>query len=294
MTDAVNSSGVVLSVVVCSRNRASQLKESLDTFLQLSCKKPWEFVVVDNGSTDETQSVIAEFGRKFQGRLITRICTKVGTSNSRNCGVQACSGEIVAFTDDDCYPANDWLDEILLCFERDSRIGAIGGRVLLFDAADYPMTIKESSLPEEYHPGDFIAAGSIHGANFAFRRAAIESTGGFDPLLGGGTPFAGEDIDLIARVCASGWVCVYDPAPMVYHHHRRRDRDVIRRLSWFYDYGRGAYHVKCLHNPILAHSYKKTLIKQFLRNQIGSNVRELLGGLHYLLQSAIENHPHSR
>jgi glycosyltransferase involved in cell wall biosynthesis len=50
-----------LSLVICTRNRASQLAESLRSLTKLQYPGPWELVIVDNGSKDETQDVINDF-----------------------------------------------------------------------------------------------------------------------------------------------------------------------------------------------------------------------------------------
>ena len=97
------------------------------------------------------------------------------------------------------------LDRIVGCFEEAS-LGFVGGRVLLFDPTDFPITIQELDHRVEIEPCAFVPAGLIHGANFAFRREVLEAIGGFDPGFGAGTPgFACEDVDAVARAAAAGW-----------------------------------------------------------------------------------------
>src|ERR1700745_59447 len=130
-----------LSLVICTRNRASQLAESLRSWTRLHYLVPWELVIVDNGSKDETQDVI----KNYRDSLLLKnvIEPQAGASRARNRGWQMSQGDIVAFTDADCYPADDFLYSVIRCFEEKPRLGFIGGRILLHDPQDYPITIQE-------------------------------------------------------------------------------------------------------------------------------------------------------
>ena len=66
-----------LSLVICTRNRAPQLAESLQSLTRLQCQVPWELVIVDNGSKDETRDVIKNYGERL--RLKTVIEPQAGT-----------------------------------------------------------------------------------------------------------------------------------------------------------------------------------------------------------------------
>src|SRR5260370_15001358 len=153
-----------LSLVICTRNRASQLAESLRSLTRLKYPVPWELVIVDNGSKDETQDVIKNYRESLL--LKTVIEPQAGASRARNGGWELSQGDIVAFTDDDCYPADDFLYSVIRCFEENPRLGFIGGRILLHDPEDYPITIQEKAYREEICPEDFLPAGLIHGANW--------------------------------------------------------------------------------------------------------------------------------
>src|SRR3981081_3315791 len=143
-----------LSIVICTRNRASQLAESLQSFTRLQYPARWELVIVDNGSRDETQNVIQNYRESLPVKTV--IEARAGASRARNRGWKMSQGEIVAFTDDDCYPAGDFLYSIIRCFEENPRLGFIGGRILLHDPEDYPITIQERAYREDLCPGDFL------------------------------------------------------------------------------------------------------------------------------------------
>ncbi len=276
---------MTISVVICTRNRAEQLALALQSWLQVDFAYPWELIVVDNGSTDHTWQIIEYFREQFGQRLLSITELQKGLGNARDLGSKLAQGEIVVFTDDDCYPDKNFLEDIKLCFDEDPRLGFLGGRVLLFDPTDFPITIQEQTTREALNPGSFIPAGLIQGANFACRKEALDSINGFDGRLGAGTPFPCEDVDTLARLSAKGWHGAYDPRPLVYHHHRRKTLQDVKRLLVQYDYGRGAYYVKCLMNPRLRWVYLLRWLSFIPRQHPQKTLRELFSGGSYLWQS---------
>src|SRR5205085_1342954 len=95
-----------------------------------------------------------------------------GLGNAHNAGWRSAQGKILAFTDDDCYPAPDFLSRIWSCFE-DPLLGYLTGRIILHDTTDHPITIKESTTMLKYPGRSFIPVGAVAGANMAFRREAL-------------------------------------------------------------------------------------------------------------------------
>jgi glycosyltransferase involved in cell wall biosynthesis len=273
-----------LSLVICTRNRAAQLAESLRSLTRLQYLVPWELVIVDNGSKDETQDVIKSYRESLP--LKTIIEPQAGLGRAHNRGWAMSQGHIVAFTDDDCYPADDFLYSVVRCFEENPRLGFIGGRILLHDPEDYRITIQEKASRQDLCPGDFLPAGLIHGANFACRRTALESVNGFDERFGPGALFVCEEVDIMARMLAQGWPGAYDPRPLVYHHHRRKTEAEALRLHRQYDRGRGAYYSKCILNPKLRTAYLWNWCKAIRRQRWGRTARELAAAAEFLVRSA--------
>jgi len=219
---------------------------------------------------------------------------RIGLGNARNLGLSVARGEIIAFTDDDCYPAENFLETTCQCFEEDARLGFVGGRILLHDPTDYPITIQKSEEPQHILPGAFIPAGLIQGANFSFRSVALRSVGGFDPRFGAGTRFCPEDIDALARLSACGWHGRYDPRPLVYHHHRRKTRVEADRLMRQYDRGRGAYYAKCILNPTLRWAYARAWYRRMRQQDSVTTWREIFFGIEFLLRNLFQRAPRQR
>jgi GT2 family glycosyltransferase len=248
----------------------------------MSFSLPWELIVVDNGSTDGTDAVLEEFSRSFGETLRVLHEPRLGLAHARNRGLSVASGEVVAFTDDDCYPARTWLARIHDCFAEHPALGFLGGQIRLYDDADLPLTILLVEDRMEYSPPSFIRPGAIQGANMAFRRRALEEIGGFDVRLGAGTAFPCEDIDAVARVSSAGWHGAYDPRPLVFHHHGRRSPDEVRTLYRSYLRGAGAHYAKCLADRRLRAGCTRFLGRR-VREKPQYAVRELKGMLEYWL-----------
>jgi glycosyltransferase involved in cell wall biosynthesis len=237
---------VAISLVVCTRNRATRLAQALPYFAALNCNLASELIFVNNASVDGTSELLTDFAgcSPIEVQVIEE--PNGGVSKGRNAGWRAARGQIVAFTDDDCYPAPDYLEQLRLCF-AEPELDFLGGRILLFDPADYPITIQPLARRVDIPPCSYLPTGMMHGASIAFRREALERAEGFDERFGPGAELkCAEDVDLLARVSALGFRGAYDHRPLVFHHHRRSGREEVRLLEELYDFGRGAYFAKAL------------------------------------------------
>jgi hypothetical protein len=283
-----------LSLVICTRNRADRLRDCLSAVAEVRSSRAWEVVVVDNASTDDTPRVVERARETFPVPLLLVEEPVPGVSRARNSGWRSASGAIVAYTDDDCYPAPDLVDVILDRFEREDELGFLGGAVLPYDPSDAPITFVAVREPVEIIPGGFVTPGLLISANLAFRREVLLAIGGFDVAFGYGAGFAGgkvdavvEDADAAARAAASGWRGRYDPDAVVRHHHRRRpgpDVDGIRRA---YDVGRGAFFAKCALDRRMRRTYvvgwlRLTAGRFRRREDLRPIGRELWGASRYL------------
>ena len=236
-----------ISVVICTRNRAKHLPQMLETLRHIVAPGiAWEVVFVDNGSTDATPQILNDFCSRFDGaaRLIQE--RRPGLSAARNTGWKAASGKIICFTDDDCYPNPDWLVMAKSILDDDDT-AYVGGRVLLYDPNDAPVTIQTLEETIVFRKNMHIESGYIMGANFSCKKALLEATGGFDERLGAGTRMrSGEDTDLLVRASLLGFEGRYDPRVLVYHHHRRQQVNEVNKLYSGYAYGRGALSMKTI------------------------------------------------
>jgi GT2 family glycosyltransferase len=213
-----------VSVVVCTHNGEATLRECLEGLDRLRYPD-YEVVVVDDGSTDASAAIVSEYD-----------CTLISTENrglsaARNTGLEASSGEIVAYLDDDATPDTDWLTYLAHTFRTSSHAG-VGGPNLAFqdDGAIAHCVTNAPGGPTHVLLSDEEAE-HIPGCNMAFRRAALLEIGGFDPRFRA----AGDDVDICWRLREHGHTLGFSPAATVWHH--RRDS---LRAYWRQQRGYGA------------------------------------------------------
>ncbi|HTD16557.1 MAG TPA: glycosyltransferase family 2 protein [Chthoniobacterales bacterium] len=276
-----------LSLVICTRNRAAQLAQTLKRVLAIRSRLDWELIVSDNGSTDRTRAVVEEYAAACDRPVRLIYKPDRGVSRARNAGWQSAKSEIVAYIDDDCYPAEGYVDAVFDCFTKDPRLGFVGGRILLYDPSDLKITIQESSERLSFPPYSFIRPGAIHGANLAFRRVALSEVGGFDVWFGPGALFVAEELELLARISAAGWTGEYDPRPLVYHHHRRKTRGDEWRLRRTYDRGRGGYYAKCILNERMRQLYIRNWLLTRRNYSWKASALEIVAGLEYIARALL-------
>jgi GT2 family glycosyltransferase len=200
-----------VSVVVCVYNGAATIADCLEGLAQLDYPD-YEVIVVDDGSADDTAAIAA----RFPFRLIRQ--PNRGLSHARNAGLEAASGEIVAYIDADARPDPHWLKYLATTF-ADSDYAGVGGPNLA------PAGDGETSACVAASPGGPIhvllsdrEAEHIPGCNMAFRRDALLAIGGFDPQF----RVAGDDVDVCWRLLERGWRLGFSPAALVWHHARDR------------------------------------------------------------------------
>jgi GT2 family glycosyltransferase len=208
----------MISVVVCSYNGSRTIRDCMEG-LKLLNYPNFETIVVDDGSTDETASIVREYN-------VNLIQTKnQGLSNARNAGMTAARGEIVAYTDDDARPDPNWLNYLAATFLSTNHV-AVGGPNIA-PAGDGPIAECVANSPGG--PAHVLItdelAEHLPGCNLAIRRECLVSIGGFDPRFRS----AGDDVDVCWRLQDQGGTLGFSPAAMVWHHRRNSIRAYWRQ-----------------------------------------------------------------
>jgi hypothetical protein len=115
-----------ISLVLVTRNRAAMLARCL-TSLLAQTRLPDEWVVVDNGSTDDTAQVVQRFAATLPMRTLVEPVPGVGQARATGCA--AATGDVLAFIDDDAVADPGWLAAVEQAFALDPHIGIVGGRI---------------------------------------------------------------------------------------------------------------------------------------------------------------------
>jgi glycosyltransferase involved in cell wall biosynthesis len=201
-----------ISVVVSSFNGSLTIKDTLDGLLKLDYPD-LEVIVVNDGSTDSTTKIASE----YPFRLINT--ENRGLSSARNTGIDAATGEIIAFIDDDAYPDPHWLKFLSLAFDKGKYAGVGGPNLPVPEDGWKSEAVANAPGPNPVLLTDRVAE-HIPGANMAFKKGALKEIGGFDPIF----RTAGDDVDLCWRLRENGGVIGYSPAAVVWHHRRNSFR----------------------------------------------------------------------
>ena len=235
-----------VSAIICTRNRAASLERTLQTTakLDLAGLVAFELVVVDNGSSDATRSVVETFkaDAPFPVRYVSEL--RPGLSAARNSGLTMAGGTLILFTDDDCLVPANWAQVAVDLLKREP-LQVIGGRVELHNPAHLQVSVRTSLVGETASPLSIF--GFVLGANMTFGRAVLDKIGLFDVRLGAGTPLhAAEDTEFAYRALINGIPVRYDPAFVVRHDHRRTGQRDFYRLNRGYAIGGGAMMMRYL------------------------------------------------
>jgi len=204
----------------------------------------WELIVLGQGARDELEAAVTK-DSAGDARVRYVQLPRKGLSRARNAALQVAAGSIVAFTDDDCEPAPDWLATIALAFLSDPGIGVVGGAVLSPPGRGR-LTACPTVAPSEsvYDPvedkGRPPGRWDWIGANFAVRRDVADRLGSFDECLGAGADFpAAEDTDYKLRLESAGVRMLTTPRAAVMHTYGVRTGWAMFRSQQNYATGNG-------------------------------------------------------
>lgn len=244
-----------VTVVVCTRDRARGLEACLRS-LEVADPPPdvrWEVLVIDNGSGETTREAVRHVRDTTSLPLRYVVEERPGLSRARNRALDEARGEILAFTDDDCRVAPDWLKRLSESFSREPSPEFVCGRVAPAEGAgDRVPSTGESPSRWCGSPADLL--GLCMGANMAFVRGVVDQVGRFDCRLGAGSPLhAAEDTDYLYRGRMAGCRVLFAPEVLVHHdevaYHDEGNATVgpARSASASrrgYAVGRGAFYCK--------------------------------------------------
>ena len=238
---------MTFTLIISTRNRAESLRRCLAALDVPEIRDhSGDVIVVDNGSNDDTPDVIRAQRERFGDLLGTVIEPRPGLSHARNAGVRQARGDVLVFTDDDCYVQPGFFRELVREFKK-GQIDYCTGRILLHDPTDARRGVNYDDRRYEFPPHSFLATGAVQGANMAFHRKVFDHIGLFDTMFGAGTPFACEDIDFAGRASHAGFRGAFLPQLVVHHHHGRKPGSAgLAATVRSYDIGRGAYYVSRL------------------------------------------------
>jgi len=239
---------MVISVVICTFNRAELLSTALQTLCaQTIDKSRYEIIVVDNNSKDNTRGVTEEFCRNYSNIRYGFEKTQ-GLSHARNHGWRIANGGYVAYMDDECMVPAQWLAVAMKIIER--LVPAVFGGPYygyLNSSAPHWWKMSYESFELSETAGSLKSGEYLRGGNIFIRRKLLETFGGFNASLGmsGEKIGYGEETQFQRHIRATmpDEIIYYDPE-LYLHHLVRPEKMKLRRIlySHFID-SRYSYHV---------------------------------------------------
>jgi len=229
---------ILFSIIIPTYNRPRQLENCLLAIAKLTFPKNlFEVVVVNDGSRSPLDEVCQRFDGLFNLTLIHQ--QHAGRSVACNTGADRAKGSYLAFTDDDCMPAPDWLHKLESSFQASPPGSMIGGQTI--NALPKNLYSSASQLLISYLYGYYNQtpdqARFLAGNNLAVPKDLYQRAAGMNTtlsLIGGA-----EDRELFDRWIHYGYPVIYAAEAIVYHAHAMRLRNFLRQ---HYNYGRGAHY----------------------------------------------------
>lgn len=215
------------SVVIIVRQMNDYLRAALPWF-ERQTLRDFELIVVSE----------AEIREALPGVRII-VSGRASPSRARNIGAAAAQGDVIAFIDDDAYPAPDWLETAHAIFQ-DTSIGAVGGPSLVPHEATFFQRVSNkvyelssAKTGPRYGRSPRQDIDDWPTCNFFVRRPLFAATGGFNEEHWGG-----EDTQLCYSLVKAGVRMVSDPNLIIYHHPRKTLRQHLRQ-TYFWGLWRG-------------------------------------------------------
>jgi glycosyltransferase involved in cell wall biosynthesis/GT2 family glycosyltransferase len=223
-----------VSIVINTYNRGVQLERCLHALRQQDYAN-FEVVVVNGPSTDDTIQRLKRFEN----------CTRIVQTESRilsvsrNLGIANSRGELVAFLDDDAIAEPGWLTEMIPAFE-DPSVGGAGGKVFRMNGRDiefrngiinrFGIVRWDEAIPGTHWHWEDGWLNTVSGNNCMFRRAALETVGGFDERI----EYYHDEADVVMKIEKAGFRTVHRPQALVYHEAAKsHNRHAKYALNWF-------------------------------------------------------------
>jgi glycosyltransferase involved in cell wall biosynthesis len=212
------SNGMKISLVIPAYNEEKYIGECLKSALQAvpsASGKIFEIIVVNNASTDNTESVVKTFTDNYPDLKIVNEPRK-GLTKARQRGFWEAKGDIIAYNDADTKMPAGWTKKVIKYFEEDEKVVCVSGPGIYYDQSFIGKILVWLYWLLMAYPSYFLVGYMVFGANFAVKKSALEKIGGFDENIS----FYGEDTDIARRLSKIGKV-KFIPSLYIYASARR-------------------------------------------------------------------------
>ena len=210
------------TVITLTWNRAPLLKKCLSSLSRQS-EKPFEVIIINDNSQDETENVINNYHRILP---IKTFKTKImGYPKLYNLGISKARGKLICFFDDDCVAEKDWLKELINNHKKNPK-SVIQGQTFSLPKNNIYAQIMGDHY-QNWLKSHLLANNKelrfLDNKNCAIPKKIIDETGGFSEICSGGS----EDLELGARLRKKGIKIIFAPKVIAWHHERSNFKEFI-------------------------------------------------------------------
>jgi glycosyltransferase involved in cell wall biosynthesis len=240
----------MLTVLLATRNGSRTLPNVLATFARLQAPSTgWKLVVIDNGSTDRTREIVTSFETSLP--LTNVFEEKLGKNIALNAGLAHLEGDLAVFTDDDVFPAPDWLIRLRTAADEHPECSVFGGAVQPRWEITPPNWIQwvdsriVFAITDPATPEGAIDLAFVFGPNMAIRAEVFRAGTRFDTSIGpcGNNYPMGSETELLMRLSRQGHKGWYVRDAIVEHFIRKNQIDKSWVLGRAIRFGRGRFRI---------------------------------------------------
>lgn len=215
-------SSLSLSIIIVSHNEGNNLARTLESLLATTSSSDTEIIVIDDCSTDDTQSLLLQ--PPFT-QAVRSVCTdrRIGAPLARNIGASKAAGAVLLFADAHVAVQPGWREPFLAPLQR-ADVGAVGPTIVSMNEPSrrgFGLIWKDASLKVEWLTSEpcaqLVSVPILCGCFVALKKAVFSLLGGFDPGL---RMWGSEDEELSLHLWRLGYRCVVVPEVEVAHLFR--------------------------------------------------------------------------
>lgn len=218
------------------RNEADTIEECINSVFNQSYKEPYEVIVVEGYSDDDTYTKLKNLQKTYPFQLYQNEIKNAAAG--RNTGIKHAKADKVVFIDGDAVASHNWLEQITKVFKKHPKATGVGGPDLLPKNSEYkskmigyfmtsplarggkfnPST-QHSLMKEERH------VDHIPTCNLCLKKSIFKKIGGFDEIF-----VKGQDLELNYRIKKHGGKLVYSPKIKVVHYRKQHFSTFARQI----------------------------------------------------------------
>jgi glycosyltransferase involved in cell wall biosynthesis len=209
-----------LSVVIPCFNVAETIGAQLEALSKQQCSEPWEIIIADNGSTDETLEIIKQYQQKLPNLRIVDASATKGSAHARNIGASFALSESLAFCDADDEVTSNWVAAMIEALSKHDFVAGYSD----YSKLNEPWVVQCCGLREANGIKDYVYFPYAGGNNLGVKRWVHNSVGGFDETM-----LLLQDIDYCWRIQKTGVPLESASKALIHFRFRNTVKGMYRR-----------------------------------------------------------------